>query len=216
MNFQLARRNMIDQQIRPWEVLDQNVLDLFFHLHREDFMPAEYRSLAFADTTIPIGHGQYSMSPKMEARLLQHVALGENDQVLEIGTGSGWLTCLLAHRAASVVSIDIHADFTTQARKKLGTLGIDNVQLDTCDIFHWDNHETFDAIIITGSLPFLDPSWEKRLNRAGRLFYVSGQPPVMEAVLLTLNEHGLAATESLFETSLPALIGAEENTQFQF
>ncbi|MEX0950971.1 MAG: protein-L-isoaspartate O-methyltransferase, partial [Gammaproteobacteria bacterium] len=215
--FELARHNMIEQQIRTWEVLDQNVLDRIADLHREDFMPAEYRRLALADINIPIGHGQLSLSPKLEARLLQTLMLTGTEKVLEVGTGCGYLTALLARSAAHVVSVDIHADFSRDTATKLLHSGIENVTLATGDAIHgWPTAAPYDAIAVTGSVPVLTGHWQQQLSIGGRLFVIVGESPVMEAWLIRRVGEAEWARESLFETDLPALIGATTASVFEF
>jgi len=216
METEQARTNMITQQIRTWEVLDQNVLDLIGKVHREDYIPPEFAPLAFADTSIPIGHGQMTMPPKLEARLLQSLDLKPTDQVLEIGTGCAYLTALLAHTAAFVTSIDLYPDFTAEAATKLARAGVTNIDLQTGDIFAgWQTDRQYDAIAVTGSVPEFNDLLLSNLNRGGRMFIIVGEGPVMDARLIRRIDHGYAG-ESLFETELPALIGAPATDRFQF
>ena len=207
---------MIEQQIHTWEVLDKNLLNLYASLRREDFMLPQYRHLAFADTPIPIGHGQFSMTPKLEARLLQHLELSVDARVLEVGTGSGWMTCLLSQCVDHVVSIDIYADFIAAAEKRLAVVGVENVYLEVADIFHWQTEECFDAVLVTGSIPVLTQDWLHHLRPGGRLICVVGQSPAMEVILMSMDEQANATRESLFETDLPPLVGMEVTPQFQF
>ncbi len=217
MDTELARENMIEQQIRTWEVLDQNVLDLINEVHREDFIPQEFKALAFADTRIPIGHEQVTMTPKVEARLLQSVDIKPTDRVLEIGTGCAYLTALLAKSAEKVISIDIYADFISSAQKKLDQHSISNVELITGDVFAgWKTTGVFDVIVVTGSVPVLDDVLLSNLNTGGRMFVIVGESPAMEALLLKRVDDEQCATESLFETDLPVLIGAASENQFEF
>lgn len=216
METEQARANMITQQIRTWEVLDRNVLDLIGKVHREDYIPPEFAPLAFADTSIPIGHGQMTMPPKLEARLLQSLDLKPTDQVLEIGTGCAYLTALLAHTAAFVTSIDLYPDFTAEAATKLARAGVTNIDLQTGDIFAgWQTDRQYDAIAVTGSVPEFNDLLLSNLNRGGRMFIIVGEGPVMDARLIRRIDHGYAG-ESLFETELPALIGAPATDRFQF
>jgi len=161
MNFEKARFNMIEQQIRPWEVLNQKVLDLFTVVHREDFIPDEYKQLALADTSIPLGHGQVTMTPKVEARLLQCLDIQPNENVLEIGTGCAYLTALLANSASQVVSIDIYPDFTQLAERKLEKYHINNVTLETGDAVNGWEQSSYDVIVVTGSVPVLKPQFHE-------------------------------------------------------
>ena len=217
IDFEQARLNMIEQQIRTWEVLDQDVLDLIYQVHREDFVPGNYKQVALADTNIPLANGQVMMTPKLEARLLQAVALQKNDRVLEIGTGSAYLTALIAKRAQHVDSVDIFPDFTKEAAVKLENYQLENVQLHTGDVLsNWKNQTSYDVIIVTGSMSKLEQTLQAQLTESGRLFVIVGKSPVMEARLITRVGENEWSTETLFETDLPALIGAEESVPFQF
>ena len=217
MELKAALFNMIEQQIRPWDVLDQGVLDLIAELPREDFVPEPYRSLAYADTGIPLGHGQVMMHPKIEARLLQALDLDATDSVLEVGTGSGYLTALLARAAHHVYSVEIIPHFQLQAQSKLAVHGIDNVTFEVGDAARgWPKHGLYDAIAITGSLPELPASFLQSLNRGGRLFAVVGTAPIMEAVLVRRVGDSEWSRESLFETDLPRLINAPVSARFVF
>ena len=215
MDFEKARYNMIEQQVRPWEVLDQDVLDLLATVHREDFVPEPYKRVALADVSIPIGHDEITMTPKAEARLLQSLLLSPSDHVLEIGTGCGYLTALLAHSARSVVSVDIHEDFSRGAAGKLADHHIDNVRLETGDAVNgWATRAPYDAIAVTGSVPVLTESFQSQLNVGGRLFVIVGESPVMEARLITRIGDQEWSSESLFETDLPPLVGAPKQEHF--
>lgn len=215
MDFEKARYNMIEQQVRTWEVLDQDVLDLLAHTHREDFVPAAYRRVALADVSIPIGHGEVTMTPKTEARLLQNLLLQRSDRVLEIGTGCGYLTALLAKSAESVVSIDVYPDFTRSAREKLSSHAIHNVTLITGDgVNGWPDSAPYDAIAVTGSVPVLTETFQSQLTLGGRLFVIVGESPTMEACLITRIGEQEWASESLFETDLAPLIGAPRKQTF--
>ncbi|MCI0400556.1 MAG: protein-L-isoaspartate O-methyltransferase [Gammaproteobacteria bacterium] len=209
MNFDQARFNMIEQQIRPWYVLDQGILDLIAEIHREDFVPENYRTLAFADLTIPLGHGEVMMTPKVEARLLQALAIDPDDEVLEIGTGSTYLTSLLANLGGHVYSVDIYPDFTTAAAPKLNRYRITNVTLERGDaVSGWKKAAPYDVIVATGSVPVLSEDFQEQLKPGGRLFVIVGESPVMEATLITRVGKGEWASESLFETDIPPLVGA--------
>ncbi len=215
-NFELARHNMIEQQIRPWEVLDQQVLDVIASVPREDFVPERYRNLAFSDIAIPLGHGEFMLKPTVEGRILQALAVRPTDHVLEVGTGSGYLTACLARLAASVVSVDIVPDFTEAARQKLKTLGVHNVTLHTGDASRgWGEHR-YHAIAVTGSVATVADAWRQSLSLGGRLFIVAGQPPVMEALLITRLGEQEWIQESLFDTDLPPLRNAAPVKSFEF
>ncbi len=213
MDVEQARFNMVEQQIRTWEVLDPGILDLITSTRREEFVPAQYRDLAFADIMIPLGHGQMMMEPKVEARLLQALAIEPSDIILEVGTGSGYFTALLAKLGKHVYSVDILPDFVQSTQRALSGHSIHNVTLETGDAAKgWDKHGPYDVIAITGSLPVLPESFLRALKPGGRMVAILGEPPVMEAVLVT---HG-GARESLFETSVAALLHAGQPPQFVF
>ena len=215
-NFELARHNMIEQQIRPWDVLDQQVLDTLAQLPREDFVPARYRNLAFGDIAIPLGQGEFMLKPNVEARILQALALQPADQVLEIGTGSGYLTAGLARLASAVVSVDIVPDFVETARRQLKAHGFGNVALYAGDASRGWGERRYDAIAVTGSVPTVAEVWRQSLNLGGRLFIVAGQSPAMEALLITRIGEQEWVQESLFETELPPLRNAAAPKVFEF
>lgn len=207
MNIEQARFNMVEQQIRTWEVLDQRVLDLIGHMRREEFVPPQYRAQAFADIMIPLGHGQVMMEPKMEARLLQALNIAPTDVILEIGTGSGFFTALLAHLGKHVYSVDILPDFTESAQRRLAGHGIRNVTLETGDAANgWDKHGPYDVIAITGSLPAIPKAFDLSLKPGGRMVAIAGTAPVMEAILVMRDAREGWGRESLFETNMPALL----------
>jgi len=212
-----ARFNMIEQQIRPWDVLDQQVLDTMNTIPREDFVPERYRSLAFADTNIPLGHEQVMMAPKLEGRLLQALAIAPTDRILEIGTGSGYLTACLAGLGQHVTSFDIMPDFTAAAGDVLQGRETSNVALHTADVANGiDSDERYDAIAVTGSLPLLQQQFHNNLSIGGRLFVITGQLPIMEACLITrVDEHNWSR-ESLLETCMPPLLNASAAQDFIF
>lgn len=215
MNVDQARFNMIQQQIRPWEVLDERVLDLMQGLPREEFVPAPYQNLAFADINISLAHDQIMMAPKLEGRLLQSLQIKTSDTVLEIGTGSGFMTALLAKCAKQVYTVDIYEDFIKVAQAKLSALNLNNVQFGIGDAVEgWKALPRYDVIAITSSVPILKTHFQEQLNIGGRLFVVVGEDPVMEALLITRIAEQQWITESLFETSLPALIGAPVPERF--
>lgn len=217
MDFKQARFNMIEQQIRTWEVLDQEVLDLLNEIHREEFIPESYQNLALADTAIPIGHGQTTMAPKFEARILQSLDIKPDESVLEIGTGCGYFTALLASSAKQVKSIDIFPDFIDAAREKLAKTGLTNIELESSDAFTLlDNQERYDVLVFTASLPTMDERFLSLLNDQGRLFVIIGDSSAMEARLYTKQNDSSWSYESLFETVLPVLIGAQQKDAFEF
>ncbi len=205
---------MLGQQIRAWEVLDDRVLGALGQIRRESFVPDGYRELAFADLDIPLAHGQQMMTPKVEGRLLQALSLEPSDDVLEIGTGTGFLTACLAQLANSVVSVDIYEDFSREAKAKLGQLDARNVEFRTQDALTMGHQEQFDAIAVTGSVPELDDHFIRMLRPGGRLFIVVGREPVMEARVVTMHERGEFAQESLFESVITPLVNAERPEPF--
>ncbi|MBI1965748.1 MAG: protein-L-isoaspartate O-methyltransferase [Betaproteobacteria bacterium] len=217
LDVEQARFNMVEQQIRPWEVLDQRVLDLLFRVRREEFVPPQYRALAFADLEIPIGHGEKMLAPKLEARLLQELAPQPGDRILEVGTGSGYMTALLAGLGGHVYSVDIVAGFTQSAGARLGAHGAGNVTLETGDAARgWDQHAPYDAIVLTGSVPVLPEAIQKSLKPGGRLIAVVGEPPVMEAKLITCVAAGICHSTGLFETCIAPLRNALQPERFVF
>ena len=217
MNFDRARFNMVEQQIRPWEVLDSRVLSLLESIHREDFVPVRYRKLAFADMSIPLGHDQFMMNPKVEGRLLQALNLGEDDSVLEIGTGSGFVTACLAALAKRVVSVEIIEELHQNAKMRLAEKNISNVELFVGDAMSgWQPEQAHDVVVVTGSVPQVPEQFLGWVNPGGRMFVISGDSPAMEARLLTRLDVTEWREESLFETDLPRLINAEKTPQFEF
>ena len=216
-DFEQARFNMIEQQVRTWEVLDQRVLDTMNRIPRENFVPEQYRSLAFVDTEIPIGNDQVMMAPKVEGRLLQALNITPQDSILEIGTGSGYLTACLASLGKHVTSIDIVPDFTTTAASKLAEQGISNVTLETADVANGINtSEQYDVIAVTGSLPLLQKQFHESLTTGGRLFVITGKLPIMEALLITRINENNWSQECLFETCIAPLEHASRPQGFVF
>lgn len=215
MNTEVARQNMIEQQIRPWEVLDDKVLNLIADVPREEFVPTGFQNLAFADMSIPLDHGEVMMPPKLEARLLQALDVQPDETVLEVGTGSGYLTTLLAKLARHVYSVDIHDSFVETVRGKLSADGVANVTVELGDAANgWPQHGPYDVIAITGSVPVLNRSFQESLKVGGRLFVIVGDSPVMEARLITRLSDTEFRTEDLFETDLPALQNAPQPDRF--
>ena len=217
MNFEQARTNMVEQQIRTWEVLDQAVLDLLYAVPREDFVPGACRTLAFADMEIPIGEGEKMMAPKIEARIVQALAPHKTERVLEVGTGSGYLTALLAHRAAHVHSVEIRPALAAFGRDNLERHGADNVTLETGDAARgWPTRAPYDVIVLTGSTPVLPKVLLDQLVPGGRLFAVVGELPVMVARLVTCSAPGALRSVELFDTVLAPLVNAEQPPRFKF
>ena len=217
MDIERARFNMVEQQIRPWDVLDTKVLDLLHRVRREDYVPEAYKGLAFADLEIPIGHGEMMLSPKLEARILQELAVNPEDRILEIGTGSGYMTALLASQGAHVYSVDIVDAFHQCAGARLVQQGLRNVTLEIGDAARgWDKHGPYDVIVLTGSVPILSAAFQHSLNPGGRLFAVVGEAPAMDARLITCAAPNAYNTASLFETCVPALRNAPQRARFSF
>lgn len=217
IDYEQARFNMIEQQIRPWEVLDQRVLDVLATVPRENFVPQRYQHLAFADVRIPIGHDQVMMNPNIEGRLLQALAIKPNDKILEIGTGSGYLTACLARLGTTVTSIDLYADFIQQARTKLKQHGFSNIRLQQVDVSSgWQNENQYDAIAITSAVPKVNDIWRHALALGGRLFVISGSSPAMQALLITRTHTQEWLTQHLFETDVPYLVNNQPTAEFEF
>jgi protein-L-isoaspartate(D-aspartate) O-methyltransferase len=217
MNIEQARFNMIEQQIRTWEVLDPAVLELLFEVKREDFVPPEHRSIAFADLEVPLGHGEAMMQPKVEARIVQELAVQPHEAVYEVGTGSGYLAALLAKRARHVTSAEIHPEFTARARQALAAAGIANVTLLEGDSARAPLSELpFDVIVLTGSTPVIAQAFLDRLKPGGRLFAVVGDLPVMKAVLVRQPVAGSFQHTELFETLVKPLVNAPQPARFRF
>jgi len=217
MNIEAARHNMVVSQIRTWDVLDDRLLTLIEQAPRHEFVPAAFRNLAFADMQIPLGDGEVMMAPLVEARLLQALAIKPSDSVLEIGTGSGYVTWLLSRLAARVRSIEIRGDFTQHASEKLAAHGATNVDLDIGDGARgWAQTAPYDVIFVTGSVPVLPEEFTKQLRVGGRLAVIIGQLPAMEARLITRMTDTAFDTRSLFETVIPPLRNAPAPDRFVF
>jgi len=221
MNLEQARTNMVEQQIRTWEVLDQDVLDLLYAVPREEFVPEKHRALAFADMEIPIEEGvkagERMWQPKMEARVLQELGLRKTDRVLEVGTGSGYLTALISHRASRVFSVEINPKLAEFGRANLERHGADGVTLETGDAARgWGSHAPYDVIVLTGSTPILPRALVEQLAPGGRLFAVVGEAPVMSARLVTASLPGAWRSTDLFETVIAPLVNAEHAPRFRF
>ena len=217
MNFDQARFNMVEQQIRPWEVLDGRVLSLLESIQREDFVPVRFRKLAFADLAIPLACGQFMMRPKIEARMLQALELREDETVLEIGTGSGFITACLARLAKRVVSVELFQELHEHASLELKDKNICNVELFVGDVMSgWQPEQAHDVVVVTGSVPEVPEPFRGWVNPGGRMFVVTGDSPAMEARLLTRLDVTEWTEESLFETDLPRLMNSEPPQEFEF
>lgn len=222
MDFDKARFNMVEQQVRPWDVLNHDVLEVLSSVPREVFAPEAYKNLAYADTRIPLGsfeeHGSFMLNPNIEGRILQHLAITEDDVVLEIGTGSGYLTACIAKLARHVDSVDINPAMTAMAEKNLSGLGINNFQLRTGDASKgwYECKPAYDAIALTCSMPAVPECYRRSLKVGGRLFVVTGDAPVMTAQLVTRTSQNEWTTESVFETCIDPLLHAEKAESFVF
>lgn len=215
LDYAKARDNMVEQQIRPWDVLDVRVLDVLATLPREAFVPVAHRALAYSDLAIPLGHGESMMKPVLEGRALQALALDGSEEVLEVGSGSGFLAACLGRLARDVVGLERHADLAAGANARLLEQGIGNVRVEHADAFAWDGGRQFDAICVSGAVDTVPARFLQWLRPGGRMFVVRGRAPVMEAVLLRADVNGLR-TESLFETDLAYLAGAAPVAEFAF
>jgi protein-L-isoaspartate(D-aspartate) O-methyltransferase len=216
MDIERARFNMVEQQIRTWDVLDQDILDLLFTVRREEFVPAAYRMLAFADLEIPLPEGERMWTPKMEARVLQELALRPGESVLEVGTGSGYFTALLASREAKVTSVEIHPRLAVEARARLARAGIAGVDLQVGDGARGFGRERYDVVVLTGSTPVVADALIGQLYPGGRLFAVVGDAPVMTARLVRATEGGGTTATGLFETVVDPLRNAPQPERFRF
>lgn len=222
MDFETARFNMVEQQVRTWDVLDQSVLDLLFVVKREDFVPPAYRALAFSDMEIPlridgVDTGESMWPPKLEARMLQEVAIKPHETVLEVGTGSGYLSALLAHKGEQVFSVEIDPRLKAFGEANLARAGVHNVKIELADGSRgWRAKAPYDVIIVTGSLPVIPESFRSQLRIGGRLGVIAGEDPVMEAEIITRVSDKGFDTVRLFETSVKPLRNAVRPSSFRF
>ncbi|RDZ26192.1 protein-L-isoaspartate O-methyltransferase family protein [Lysobacter silvisoli] len=215
IDYAKARELMVEQQVRPWDVLDPRVLDVLAALPREAFMPAAHRSLAYADLALPLGHGEFTLKPVLEGRSLHSLALEPTDDVLEIGTGSGYLTACLGRLTREVTSLEIHPELAQAARARLSEQSVDNAQVLVADALTWRNERRYSAICVTGAVAEIPAHFYDWLQPGGRMFVVHGRSPAMEAVLVR-NEVNARRIQSLFETDLPYLVGAAPVPVFEF
>ena len=217
MNIEQARFNMIEQQIRPWNVLDQDVLDLLHVVKREQFVPAAYQNLAFADVEIPLPGGEAMLAPKFEARIMQETGVKKHETVLEIGTGSGYMAALLAHRAAKVTTVEINPETAELAKKNLANAGVHNVAVEVGNGAQgWEKGAPYDVIVISGALEVLPEAILKQVKVGGRVAAIVGQAPVMEAAIITRTGENAYSTVKVFETNVRYLTGAPALSHFQF
>jgi protein-L-isoaspartate(D-aspartate) O-methyltransferase len=215
MNFEQARQNMVENQVRPWEVLDLRVLEALSGVRREDFVAPEHRQMAFADLGLPLGHGEVMLKPVIEGRILQALELTTTDKVLEIGTGAGFLTACMARLAEHVTSVDVHADVIERARARLQAAGVHNVALEVAEAVNaWQPSGVFDAVVVTGAVATIPERFLRWVKPGGRMFVVHGQSPAQQALLLTHEGEGRYREESLFETDLPYLAHAAPAKRF--
>ncbi|MDN4054068.1 protein-L-isoaspartate O-methyltransferase [Massilia sp. YIM B02763] len=217
MNIEQARFNMIEQQIRPWNVLDTEILDLLHVVKREQFVPAAYQNLAFADVEIPLPGGEAMFAPKIEARIMEELKVRKHETVLEIGTGSGYMAALLAHRAAKVTTVEINPESVELAKKNLAKAGISNVTVEQGNgVVEFGKGAPYDVIVISGALEVLPEELLKQVKPGGRIAAIVGQPPVMEASIITRTGENAWSTVKVFETNVKYLTGAPVPSHFQF
>lgn len=214
-NLELARDNMVENQIRTWDVLDPRVLDVLGRLQRENFTPERYRHMAFMDVELPLGHGEVMLKPIIQGRILQALAIENGQRVLEIGTGSGFLTACLASLAAEVVSVEQHADLADAARTKLAAAGVVNARVETAEALRgFECRDRFDIVVLTGAVYALPDRVRAWVKPGGRLFAISGESPAMQALLHTRADETHWTTDSLFETDIPYLTHASPPKRF--
>ena len=216
MNLEAARRQMIDQQVRAWDVLDDAVLATLQAVPRQHFVPEAFREAAFADLAIPLGHGQHMLPPKVDGRILQAPEIHRDDSVLEVGTGSGFLAACLARLGRQVRSLEIVEELAETAARRLRTLSVTNVTVECADATRLDERDAYDVIAVSASLPVYDPRFERALTVGGRLFVVVGEAPLMEARLVSRVAPGEWLTTSLFETCIDPLVNARRPPAFNF
>ncbi len=215
-NIEAARQQMVEQQVRAWDVLDPKVLDVLRRVRREAFVPAGFSALAFADAPIPLGHGEVMLPPKVDGKILQALDLKPTDAVLDVGSGTGFLAACLSRMAARVRSLEIHADLAELAARNLLAAAANNVVVEKADAMQLAETNQYDAIAVSSSLPVYDARFEQALKVGGRLFVVVGEAPVMEAWLVTRTGEAAWNRVALFETSIPALVNARHPSRFVF
>jgi protein-L-isoaspartate(D-aspartate) O-methyltransferase len=217
MNIEQARFNMIEQQIRPWNVLDQDVLDLLHVVKREQFVPAAYQNLAFADSEIPLPGGEAMFNPKVEARILQEIAVKKHEKVLEIGAGSGYMAALLAHKARHVTTVEILPETKALAEANLAKAGVSNVTVELGNgALGWEPGGPYDVVVVSGGLPVLPEALVKQVKVGGRLAVILGDAPAMSFNIVTRVSETAYDTVKVFETNVKTLSGAQTPSRFQF
>lgn len=217
MNIEQARFNMIEQQIRPWNVLDTEILDLLHVVKREQFVPAAYQNLAFADIDIPLPGGESMFAPKIEARFMEELKIRKHESVLEVGTGSGYMAALLAHRAAKVVTVEINPETAELAKQNLARAGVSNATVELgSGAQGWDKGAPYDVIVVSGALEVLPEALLKQVKVGGRIAAIVGQAPVMEASIITRTGESAWSTVKVFETNVKYLEGAPVPSHFEF
>ena len=217
MNFEKARFNMVEQQIRPWEVLDFDVLDLLMSVRREEFVPEAYKSLALSEAEIPLGHGASMLIPVIEGKILQAIQVKRSDKVLEVGAGSGYFAALLAARADWVRTVEIEPELVKMAHENLKRYGVENVIVEEGDAIRgWPSNAPYDLIVVSGGVPFIPETLLQQIKVGGRLFAFVGEPQLMTATLVTQVSEGNFRTESLFENAVPMMRNAPQKSQFKF
>lgn len=215
LNIELARHNMVAQQVRPWDVLDERVLNVLSAVRREDFIPPAHRAFAFADLCLPLGHGEVMMKPVVEGRVLQAIDPQPGESVLEIGSGSGFFTACLAKLAGEVVGIEQHADFSAAANTRLAAAGVTNARVETAEAVRvYKPARQFDVMVVTGAVFELPQHWHGWIKPGGRIFAIAGRSPVQSATLYTQDGAGAWSAAALFETDLPYLRNAEPPQRF--
>lgn len=215
MNLDQARFFMVEQQIRPWDVLDPKILDLLMDVPRHLFVAESQQELAYSDIKLPLGHDEFMMEPKIEGRLLQAVDIDDEDSVLEVGTGSGYLTALMANLGKDVTSVEIHEDLSKAAQTRLASF--DNISFQIGDASQdWSDGKQYDVIVLTGSVSAIPQTYLEKLTLGGRLAVIAGQAPAMTAQVVTRISEQEWETETLFETDLKALSSSQKKQTFKF
>jgi protein-L-isoaspartate(D-aspartate) O-methyltransferase len=215
MNLELARDNMVENQIRTWEVLDPRVLEVLGRLQRENFVPERFREMAFVDAELPLGHGEMMLKPVIEGRILQAIAIENGQRVLEVGTGTGFLSACMTALGGEVTSLEQHADLAAMARRNVDKAGFSGIRIDTCDALReFETTATFDCVVLTGAVFALPERVKTWVKPGGRLFAITGESPAMQALLHTRIDANHWQTESLFETDIPYLTHASPPPRF--